>query len=210
MSYNIWCSLIILCVFVIRSSDYRTSTYTEGTLCIKKIWTDAIRKEPRTNSSSGTEQHPPPSTISTPTASTGATVDNTVGTKSVCLTCGICSIIYVSLQLRVQNAVSAQPCVEKLQISLVLLNFLHCNFRLWFKTPQPFDSYPCHASEMTRNTLNHCLKFTLHSIFCHICYGKISEKNFNTFIKVKLLVSKTSDSCFQGFDFFQMLLASHR
>ena len=27
--------------------------------------------------------------------------------------------------------------------------------------------------------------------------------------KVKLLVSKTSDSCFQGFDFFQMLLASH-
>ena len=64
--------------------------------------------------------------------------------------------------------------------------------------------------EMTRNTLNHCLKFALCSIFCHICYGKISEKNFNTFIKVKLLVSKTSDSCFQGFDFFQMLLASHR
>ena len=44
----------------------------------------------------------------------------------------------------------------------------------------------------------------------NICYGKISEKNFNTFIKVKLLVSKTSDGCFQGFDFFQMLLASHR
>ena len=42
--------------------------------------------------------------------------------------------IYVSLQLRVQNVVSAQPCVEKLGISLVLLNFLHCNFRLWFKT----------------------------------------------------------------------------
>ena len=62
---------------------------------------------------------------------------------------------------------------------------------------------------MTRNTLNHCLKFALRSIFCHICYGKISEKNVNTFIKVKLLVSKASDSCFQGFDFFQMLLASH-
>ena len=31
-------------------------------------------------------------------------------------------------------------------------------------------------SEMIRNTLNHCLKFALHSIFCHICYGKISEK----------------------------------
>ena len=44
-------------------------------------------------------------------------------------------IIYVSLRLRVQNAVPAQPCVGKLGISLVLLNFLHCNFRLWFKTP---------------------------------------------------------------------------
>ena len=83
------------------------------------------------------------------------------------------------------------------KISLILLNFLHCNFRLWFKTPQPFDSYPCHASEMTRNTLNHCLKFTVRSIFCHICYGKISEKNVNTFFKVKLFVSKTSDSCFK-------------
>ena len=44
-------------------------------------------------------------------------------------------VIYVSLRLRVQNAVPAQPCVGKLGISLVLLNFLHCNFRLWFKTP---------------------------------------------------------------------------
>ena len=118
--------------------------------------------------------------------------------------------IYVSLRLRVQNAVSAQPCVGKFRISLVLLNFLHCNFRLWFETPQAFKSYPCHASEMIRNTLNHCLKFALHSIFCHICYGKISKKNVNTFFKVKLFISKTSDSCFQGFDFFQMLLASHR
>ena len=41
---------------------------------------------------------------------------------------------YVSLRLRVQNAVPAQPSVGKLGISLVLLNFLHCNFRLWFKT----------------------------------------------------------------------------
>ena len=31
--------------------------------------------------------------------------------------------------------VSAQPCVGKLGISLVLLNFLGCNFRLWFETP---------------------------------------------------------------------------
>ena len=44
-------------------------------------------------------------------------------------------ILYVSLRLRVQNVVPAQPCVGKLGISLVLLNFLHCNFRLWFKTP---------------------------------------------------------------------------
>ena len=43
--------------------------------------------------------------------------------------------IIVSLRLRVQNAVSAQPCVGKFRISLVLLNFLHCNFRLWFETP---------------------------------------------------------------------------
>ena len=42
---------------------------------------------------------------------------------------------YVSLRLRVQNAVPGQPCVGKLGISLVLPNFLHCNFRLWFKTP---------------------------------------------------------------------------
>ena len=43
--------------------------------------------------------------------------------------------IYVSLRLRVQNTVPAQPCVGKIRISLVLLNFLHCNFRLWFETP---------------------------------------------------------------------------
>ena len=43
--------------------------------------------------------------------------------------------LYVSLRLRVQNAVPAQPCVGKIRISLVLLNFLHCNFRLWFETP---------------------------------------------------------------------------
>ena len=44
-------------------------------------------------------------------------------------------VAYVSLRLRVQNAVPAQPCVGKIRISLVLLNFLHCNFRLWFETP---------------------------------------------------------------------------
>ena len=43
--------------------------------------------------------------------------------------------VYVSLRLRVQNAVPAQPCVAKIRISLVLFNFLHCNFRLWFETP---------------------------------------------------------------------------
>ena len=72
-----------------------------------------------------------------------------------------------------------------------------------------FDSYPCYASEMTKNTLNHCLKFPLCFIFCHICYRKSEAKNFITVIKVKLLVSKVSNSCFKGLDFFQMLLASH-
>ena len=51
------------------------------------------------------------------------------------LSCKRYKYIYVSLRLCVQNAVPAQPCVGKLGISLVLLNFLHCNFRLWFKTP---------------------------------------------------------------------------
>ena len=51
-----------------------------------------------------------------------------------CLIVDLC-LTYVSLRLRVQNEVPAQPCVGKLGISLVLLNFLHCNFRLWFKTP---------------------------------------------------------------------------
>ena len=36
-------------------------------------------------------------------------------------------LIYVRFQLIVQNAVSAQPCVGKLGMSLVLLNFLGCN-----------------------------------------------------------------------------------
>ena len=73
-----------------------------------------------------------------------------------------------------------------------------------------FQFIPLSCFRMIRNTLNHCLKFPLHSIFCHIYYGKISEKLFNTLNKVKLLVSKTSDSCFQGFDFFQMLLACYK
>ena len=47
----------------------------------------------------------------------------------------ICEFVYVSLRLRMQNAASAQPCVGKLGISLVLLNFLDCNFRLWLETP---------------------------------------------------------------------------
>ena len=52
----------------------------------------------------------------------------------------ILPFIYVSLCLRVQNAVSAQPCVGKFAdifIFMVLLNFLHCKlFRdYWFETP---------------------------------------------------------------------------
>ena len=125
----------------------------------------------------------------------------------------------VSYLIIIYRSHFSYACKMRYPFNLVLENSEY----LWFywtfcivildyglKLHKAFDSYPCHASEMTRNTLNHCLKFALHSIFCHICYGKISEKNFSTFIKVELLVSKTSDSCFQGFDFFQMLLASHR
>ena len=49
--------------------------------------------------------------------------------------CKLFGHLYVSLRLHVQNVVSAQPSVGKFRISLVLLNFLHCNFRLWFETP---------------------------------------------------------------------------
>ena len=63
---------------------------------------------------------------------------------------------------------------------------------------------------MIRNALNHCLQFALHSISCHICYGKFSEKIFNMVIKVKLLVAKASNSSFKGLGLFQMFLVSHR
>ena len=49
--------------------------------------------------------------------------------------CEIWQYVYVSLCLCMQNVVSAQPCVGKFGISLVLLNFLDCNFRLWLETP---------------------------------------------------------------------------
>ena len=55
--------------------------------------------------------------------------------KTPVLTVSTNNIAYVSLRLHMQNAVPAQPCVGKLGISLVLLNFLHCNFTLWFETP---------------------------------------------------------------------------
>ena len=54
---------------------------------------------------------------------------------------------------------------------------------------------------------NHIL--TMPFIFYHICYGKSKVKIFSTLIKVKLLVSKASNSCFKSIEFFQMLLASH-
>ena len=47
---------------------------------------------------------------------------------------GFCGQAYVRFQLIVQNVVSTQPCVRNLAISLVLLNFLYCNLKLWFKT----------------------------------------------------------------------------
>ena len=65
---------------------------------------------------------------------------------------------------------SAQPCAGKFEISLFLLNFLGCDFKWWFETPYAFNSYTYIASEMIKNTLNHCLKFPLCLISCHICY----------------------------------------
>ena len=126
------------------------------------------------------------------------------------------SIYILSGHIYVSTLLTRAKCCTRLSLCWKILNisdstetFCIVILDYGLKTSQPFNSYPCHASEVTRNTLNHCLKFTVRSIFCHICYGKISEKNFNTFFKVKLFVSKTSDSCFQGFDLFQMLLASH-
>ena len=51
---------------------------------------------------------------------------------------------------KVCNAVSAHPCIGKIEIFLVLLNFLDCNFDWWFETPLAFDSYPYNALEMTK------------------------------------------------------------
>ena len=62
--------------------------------------------------------------------------------------------------------------------------------------------------KMTKNMLNYCLKLSLPFIFCHICYGISETKIFSTVFKVKLLVSKASNSCFKSLVFFQMVLAS--
>ena len=97
-------------------------------------------------------------------------------------------------------------------ICLTSVTRVKCGVRstLCWKNGNMSGSYPCHASEIIRNILNHCLKFPLHCISCHICYRKMLKKYFSTVIKDKLLVSKASNSCFKGLDFFQMLLASHR
>ena len=47
-------------------------------------------------------------------------------TESLCKAENLIPQIYVRFQLIVQNVVSSQPCVRKLGISLVLLNFLGC------------------------------------------------------------------------------------
>ena len=97
---------------------------------------------------------------------------------------------------------SAQPCVGKFTIFQVRLIFLSCTFKWLFETVKASNSYPWNASEMSRDTLNHCLKFPLHFIFCHICYGKSEAKNFSTIIKLNWLVSKASKNYFNSMDFF--------
>ena len=69
----------------------------------------------------------------------------------------------------------------------------HFSYACKMRYPLNLPLIPCDASEMSRNTLNHCLKFPLCFISCHICYGKNSEKLFNTLIKVELFISKTSN-----------------
>ena len=60
--------------------------------------------------------------------------------------------------------------------------------------------------------IHQIIVWSLHCILFPAIFAteKFQKKNFNTLIKIKLLVSKTSDSCFQGFDFFQMLLACYK
>ena len=105
-------------------------------------------------------------------------------------------------------------CKMRYLLNLVLENWNYLTFYLTFwvvilngglKLPQ----LSCHALEMTRDNLHHCLKFPLCFIFCHICNGKSEAKNFSMVIKVKLLVSKASNSCFKSLDIFQMLLVSN-
>ena len=69
--------------------------------------------------------------------------------------------------------------LENREYLIVLPNFLGCNYEWWFETTSAFNSYPCHASEMTKSTFNHCLKFVLCFIFCHICNRKKWSKNFS-------------------------------
>ena len=49
-----------------------------------------------------------------------------VAENSLCVTLVLSVSPYVRFQLIVQNVVFAQPCVGKLEISLVLLNSLGC------------------------------------------------------------------------------------
>ena len=60
---------------------------------------------------------------------------------------------------------------------------------------------------MTRNTLNHCLKFALHSIFCYICYGKISEKISTLSLKLNYWSPRHQTAVFKVFDFFPNALS---
>ena len=94
--------------------------------------------------------------------------------------------------------------LAKFDISLVLLNFLGgCNFALQSETPYDFGSDPYNVSEVTRNTWNYCLKFSLPFFFCHICYRKSEVKIFSSAIKVKLVVIK---QLFQKLGFLSIAL----
>ena len=128
-----------------------------------------------------------------------------------------CSLRFYNQRCQYHMSHFANACKMQYPLNLVLESWEYLSF-YWTFCIVILD-YGLKLHKLSNHTLvmlqkwleiHEIIVFTLCSIFCHICYGKISEKNVNTFIKVKLFVSKTSDSCFQGFDFFQMLLASHR
>ena len=128
-----------------------------------------------------------------------------------------CKVLHVCVCMNVYMYIASKLCKMRCPLNLVLeilTYFLFYSTLLvvillgGLKLPKLLIHTLIMSSEMSRNTWNHCLKFSLPFIFHYICYGKSEVKIFSMVIKVKLVVSKASNICFKSFDFFQMLLAS--